>query len=135
MPLTVPVRGVAVGGTDADFTLNGDIVDYVRRPPGLMNAKRALAIYVQGDSMEPRYEAGDLVYLNPDRPARGGDDVVIQMKPNGHKPGDCFIKRLVRRTPTQIICRQFNPPDEVVYSVDEVDTVFKVMTNAELMGV
>ena len=57
------------------------------------------------------------------------------MKPNGHKPGDCFIKRLVRRTPTQIICKQFNPPLEVVYSVDEVDTVFKVMTNAEQMGV
>jgi phage repressor protein C with HTH and peptisase S24 domain len=135
MPLNVPVYGIAVGGSAADFQLNGEIVDYVRRPPGLMNAKRVFAIYVQGESMEPRYENGDLVYLNPDRPARSGDDVVIQMKPNGHKAGDCFIKRLVRRTPTQIVCRQFNPPAEVVYGIDEVDKVFKVLTSAELMGV
>lgn len=135
MPLNVPVYGVAVGGSDADFQMNGEVVDYVRRPPGLANARRVFAIYVQGDSMWPKYEAGDLVYLNPDRGPRSGDDVVIEMKPNGHKPGDCFIKRLVRRTPTQIVCQQFNPAGELVYDVAQVKAVYKVLTAAELMGV
>lgn len=135
MPLDVPVYGVAVGGSSADFQMNGDVVDYVRRPPGLMHSKRAFAIYVVGSSMEPRYEDGDLVYLNPDRPPRPGDDVVVQMRPNGHGAGDCYIKRLVRRTPSQWVCRQFNPAGEVTYQADEVDRVFKVMTSAELMGV
>lgn len=135
MPLDVPVYGVAVGGSSADFQLNGEVVDYVRRPPGLTRSRRAFAIYVVGSSMEPRFEEGDLVFLNPDRPPRPGDDVVVQMRTNGHGPGDCYIKRLVRRTPSQWVCRQFNPEGEVTYSVDEVDRVFKVMTSADLMGV
>lgn len=135
LPRDLPVRGVAVGGTDADFQLNGETVDYVRRPPGLAKVRDAFAIYVVGDSMSPRFEEGELLFINPHRPARPGDDVLIEMKPNGHEAGDAFIKRLVKRTPTQWVCRQFNPPAELSYPVAEVKHVLRIMSGADLLGV
>src|ERR1700761_9555609 len=36
MPKDVPVLGSAVGGITADFRLNGQTIDYARRPPAIM---------------------------------------------------------------------------------------------------
>ena len=38
MPTDVPVFGIAVGGSSGDFRFNGQVVDYVRRPPGIAPA-------------------------------------------------------------------------------------------------
>ena len=40
MPVDVPVFGTAVGGSEGDFSFNGQVVDYVRRPPGVMAISR-----------------------------------------------------------------------------------------------
>jgi phage repressor protein C with HTH and peptisase S24 domain len=136
MPRDVPVLGIAVGGHDADFTIvPGEVVDYVRRPPGIQRTRRVFAIYVQGESMWPRFKEGELLYLSPDRPARGGDDIVIEMLPNGHDPGECFVKEFIRRTPSLVVCRQHNPAGEVSYPADQVKAIYRVLTAAELMGV
>ena len=66
----LPVLGTAMGGEEGAFEFNGEVVDYVRRPPGLEMARGAFAIYVQGESMAPRYEEGELVFVHPGRPAR-----------------------------------------------------------------
>lgn len=55
MPIDVPVMGTAVGGSAGDFQLNGQVVDYVRRPPGISGNRGAYCIYMTGTSMEPRF--------------------------------------------------------------------------------
>lgn len=136
MPKNVPVLGVAVGGDDADFQFNGDTVDHVRRPPGLEGVPGAFAVYVMGFSMSPRYDEGDLVYVHPGRPPRPGDDVIVEMHSVDHHPGYCYIKRLVRRTASKVICRQFNPArDDLEYDAAIVKKIHKIMTQAELLGV
>ena len=137
MPKDVPVYGVAVGGDDADFEFNGQIVDYVRRPPGLIGVQGAFGVYVIGTSMWPRYEEGDLVYVHPGRPARPGDDVIVEMYDDRDegRSGDCYIKRLLKKTPTKYICQQYNPMrDDLEYEIDYVKKVHRIMTPAELMS-
>ena len=139
MKRDVPVRGTAVGGNDGDFTFNGDVVDMVRRPPGLVGTASVFALYVHGDSMSPRFEAGDLIFVNPSRPPTPGCDVVVEMAP---KPGDavgpCYIKRLLRRTADKIVLRQFNPPAGVKpdfeLGKDEIKNLWRVLTAGELLG-
>lgn len=137
MPKDVPVLGVAVGGDDSDFEFNGQIVDYVRRPPGLAGVQGAFGVYVMGTSMEPRYEEGELVYVHPGRPARPGDDVIIEMF-NGDedgRSGNCYIKRLLKKAGGNYVCRQYNPArDDLVYPVDRVKKVHRIMTAADLMS-
>lgn len=141
LPLDVPVMGVTVGGEDADFEFNGATVDHVRRPPGLANARRAYATYVVGQSMYPAHREGSVLYVNPDRPASIGDDVVIELYSDSesddlqHKSGKGYIKRLVRRTPTKIVVEQFNPPGEIEFDRERVKSLHRVVPWDELLSI
>lgn len=132
----IPVLGQAECGSDGAFTLNGgDPIDIVRRPPGLLNRKGIYCIYAEGSSMEPVYEAGDLIYVDPHRPPRAGRDVVIQLVAKGPAGEErCFLKRLVRRSGNRWRLKQFNPEKEFVLDDKDVRAVHLVLKNQELMG-
>ncbi|WP_244276389.1 XRE family transcriptional regulator [Methylobacterium indicum] len=141
-PLDVPVLGVTVGGEDSDFQFSGETVDYVRRPVGIANAKRAYATYVVGDSMLPAFKEGSIIYVNPDKPPAIGDNVVIELYPDSfsgdhgeHKSGKGYIKELVRRTPTKIVVKQWNPVLEIEFDRDTIKEMHRVVPWNELLGV
>jgi phage repressor protein C with HTH and peptisase S24 domain len=136
MPRDVPVLGIAVGGENADFRFNGEVTDYVRRPPSIMSARNVFSVFVEGDSMSPRYEPGELIYINPDRPANVGDDVVIEMLPTEDgQSGACYLKRLEKRAGTKLICRQFNPArDDLAYDTAAIKRIYRVIPASELLG-
>lgn len=139
MPRDVPVLGTAMGANgEGAFELNqtGGVVDMVLRGPGIANSRKVFAIYVEGDSMSPRHEPGELRYCDPSRPPRIGDDVVIVMaaKEPG-KPPQAYLKKLVRRSASEIMTRQFNPEKEVRFPTDQVQQVIRVLTTNEVMGV
>ena len=133
----IPVLGTVECGSDGAFNLNeGGPIDHVRRPPGQMNRKGIYCIYVEGSSMEPAYERGDLVYVDPHRPPQAGRDVVIQLVAKARTGEErCFLKRLVRRSGGKWRVKQFNPEKEFVFDEKDVAAVHLVLKNHELMGV
>lgn len=139
MPRDVPVLGTAMGGNgEGAFEINqtGGIVDMVLRGPGIANSRKVFAIYVEGDSMAPRHEPGELRYCDPSRPPRIGDDVVIVLAvQEPGKPPQSYLKRLVRRSASEIVAEQFNPAKEVRFPTDQVQQVIRVLTTNEVMGV
>lgn len=136
-PRNVPVLGTAVGGgdDDGDFEFNGETIDYVPRPPSLAHKKQAYALYVENDSMAPKYEAGELLYVDPSRAPAIGDYVVIEVLPTEEGGrGKGFIKRLVRRAGSKIVVEQFNPPKELEFDRERV-RVHRVIPWREVIGV
>jgi phage repressor protein C with HTH and peptisase S24 domain len=136
LPRDIPVLGQAVGGDDGDFRFNGQIIDYLRRPPGLANARDVFGLYVTGTSMWPKFEEGEPIYVSGSRPPAIGDYVVVEL----HAPAEGedhqgFIKRLKKRTPTKIVCEQFNPAQDVEFDREAVKSVFRVIPLAELVGI
>ncbi|MDQ0472788.1 LexA family transcriptional regulator [Labrys wisconsinensis] len=136
--LTVDVLGVTQGGDsddEDDFEINGDVIDRVRRPPGIANARNVFALHVIGESMIPRYEPGDLVYCGG-RPPIPGDYVVIETVPrqDGSK-GKSYIKKLVTRSRTELVCEQFNPPKRLTYASAEILRIHRIIPMRELMGI
>jgi phage repressor protein C with HTH and peptisase S24 domain len=135
MPTDVPVYGMVVGGASGDFRLNGQIVDYVRRPPGINFMRNTYALWVVGDSMAPWNKDGDLIYVSPARPAVAGDYVVVQMNDQADgEPGIAMVKQLVGRTPTLLKLAQFNPAREFTVQLSKVKAVHRVLTLRELLG-
>lgn len=131
----IPIMGTTVGGNDGEFYLNGDPVDYVRRMPGIARRKNVFGVYIQNTSMSPRYEPGDLVYASPSPPARPGDDILIELAPmEGERAGPSYIKRLVRRSGTRVVCQQFNPAGEVEYDTRHIKQIYRIIPMAELAG-
>lgn len=128
----LPVYGLAAGAITGAHTRSNDPVEYVACPPGLNTVRDAYALIVVGSSMEPRYFTGELVYINPHRPVRGGDHVVIQEnRDNGIQVS---IKLFEKYTDQNVVTRQYNPPSEIKFLRSRVLHVHRVMTINELMG-
>jgi len=123
----IPVYGVAIGGDCGAFQMNGEIIDYVFCPPGLEKVPGAYAIFIQGESMEPLYTAGQTVWIHPNRPVRQGDDVVVQVRKNDYEPPMGFIKRYVRKTADFLVVKQFNPPRDIEYDIDQVVSCHRIV--------
>jgi phage repressor protein C with HTH and peptisase S24 domain/DNA-binding XRE family transcriptional regulator len=136
MPKDVPVLGTTQGGSEGDFEMNiGEPVDFVRRPPRIARRKDVFCLIVQGDSMSPWREPGQLVYVEV-RPPRNGDYVVVEMLPEPH--GDlraAYIKKLVGVTPTKIRLEQYKPSRVIELDRRKVGRILRVMDWSELLGV
>lgn len=116
--------------------MNGDVVDYVRRPPKLFGRRDVFSVYVQGTSMEPRFFSGELLYLEMNRPPHNGDFVVIELKPTEDDPTRAaYLKRLVGVTPTKIKLHQYKPDEQIEIDRRKVLRMFRVMTTMDLLGV
>ena len=138
MPRDVPIYGVAAATSDLEesFNIDGEIIDYGRRPPALLEVRDVYGLFVASDSMEPVYRRGDLIYIRRRLEARIGDDVIIQLRPRHEgDPPSCFIKRLVRRTATKIMTEQYNPRKSLDFPLDRVIELHRVLRLQEFLGV
>lgn len=136
LPKDVPVYGTAECGDGAFYMNEGQVVDWVRRPPGIERARGVFGIYLHGSSMEPAWHSGDLVFLDPNRPPQVGRYVVLELKPK--RDGDAPIalfKVLLRRTGEYYELRQFNPEKTFKVKVGDILRAHRVLTNAELLGI
>lgn len=136
MPNNVPVRGTAAGShMRGAFQMTADPVDFVRRPPTLTNVVNLYSLYVEGTSMEPQYQPGDLVFVHPDKPAKIGDAVVIQCQVGEDGPTEATIGILSRRSAEKVTIRKHNPPAEIDLPRETVLSIHKVLTNNEIYGI
>ena len=100
----IPIRSAARGGGDQAMFLGDGPIGYTPRPTNLAGVRDAYAIYMIGDSMEPRYEQGWLLHVNPFKPPTRGRDVVL------YKTNDAvLIKQFVRWDGDVLLLRQLNP--------------------------
>jgi phage repressor protein C with HTH and peptisase S24 domain len=120
----VPVLGRAAGGADGRFEFNGEIMGWEVRPPQLEGVIGAYCIYVSGSSMHPRYRDGETAWVNPNKPPRSGDDVVVQFYP-GEEAGvpSGFVKELVGYRGNKIVLAQHNPPKELEFDRNKVMSI------------
>lgn len=137
LPRDVPEMGSTVGGfgkDDSAFEMNGEIVDFAPRPPGITHRKNVFCLRVSNDSMAPRYEDGDRIYVEKRKPAIR-DYVVIELKPTSDgAPLKSFIKRLVAITPQLVTVEQFNPRGLLEFDPREINQILRVIPDPELRG-
>jgi phage repressor protein C with HTH and peptisase S24 domain len=137
-PRDLPEKGTAIGGGHGreDFRFNGDIVDYVRRPPRLQGVRDAFVVSLLGDSMEPRYRHGDKLYVHPGQHPKPGDDVLVELHPiDGEEAGTCMVKVLVSKTASKLRLKQYNPTnDKIEIDTRKVRSVFRIIPYGELLN-
>ena len=149
-PRDVPVLGtpscgemvVRVDGEDVhvetiDMDLD-EVIEYVRRPVGLDGRGEVYAIYPQGFSMAPRFEPGEIQYVDGRKPPAIGDYVVVQLRRPDEQAGErlvsALLKRLVRQSSEWVELEQFNPP--AIFRVERrrIGRIHRIMTLNELVG-
>jgi phage repressor protein C with HTH and peptisase S24 domain len=151
LPKTLPVFGTALAA-DLDLcTSEGDPVaieqihvdmvepsDYMARPTSIAGKDGYYVVTVMGHSMEPRFDSGrrKLVYAN--RPARVGEDVVVQMRSpldDGETVTAVLIKQLVRLKAGFVVLRQFNPAVDFEVPQERVKHIHPIIEWDDVLGV
>src|SRR3954463_16500232 len=100
----LPVMGIVRGDGDGFLFIQGEAKEFVERPANLKGVFNALALYMDGELMEPRYYAGELLYVNPNRPLTRNCFVAVELN-----DGQGVIRQFIRRSDDEVVLRQFNP--------------------------
>jgi phage repressor protein C with HTH and peptisase S24 domain len=119
----IPVYGQAVGGVDGEFLMNGTVLYEVMAPPVISHISGAYGVAVSGSSMEPRYEDGEVCFVDPRRRVKRGDYVIAQVRLEEHGPLLAYVKRFVRQNSIELVLEQFNPPKELRFDGNCVHSV------------
>jgi SOS-response transcriptional repressor LexA len=77
----IPVRSWAQAGAGLDFEELP--LDWQKQVPTDCPDEQAFAVEIQGDSMEPRFVAGDIAVLMPGQQPRNGSVVVARLENEG----------------------------------------------------
>jgi len=147
LPMDVPVYGTALGADlqiqDGDEVFEvertiielTDVIDRVRRLPGIAGDRDAYVLTVVGNSMAPRYDDGDPIYISTRRQAAIGDYVVVQIRDqSSDEVVSALVKRLVGRTATHFELEQFSPPMRFHIERTRVARIHRVIPPKELAG-
>ena len=128
----IPVYGQPVAGINGEFAFDGKKLFEVPCPPQLLNVKNAYGVEVAGDTMSPRYEDGEIVYIDTLRRVKKGDYVVAQimMREEDSFP-TAFIKRFIRHNEKELVLTQLNPAKELVFPHQRVVSVHYIALAGE----
>ncbi|WP_057464330.1 XRE family transcriptional regulator [Pseudovibrio sp. POLY-S9] len=119
----LPVYGTTSGDTDG-FILEQPL-DTIPAPSQLMHVPEAYAVYVSGDTMSPRMEEGEAVFVNPRKPAKVGDYVVIQIR--DEEAVRCYVKRYEGREAGYRLLAQLNPPEQIKFHESDVVAMHRIV--------
>jgi len=128
----IPVYGHAVGGKDGEFALKGNEVDKVLAPPGVVHVPDAYAVYVVGDSMEPRYFAGETVFVNPRLPISRGAFVVAQILKGQEAEPRAYIKRFLSQDAKRLRLEQYSPKKILEFPMSAVVAIHRIIMSSEV---
>lgn len=136
MPRDLPILGTVSGGVGGLQHMNGDAVDWARRPPRLVGRADVFGLYVEDQSMVPAFRPGALVIVERLRPPAPGDDVVVEILPaNPKEERRALIKRLVAINSRIVRLEQYNPARELEFPRAQVASIHRVMTMADVLGI
>ncbi len=133
MPKDLPVLGTVSGGSGGVIMAN-EAIDYARRHPALTGRADVFGLYVEGVSVSPAFNPGDLVLVEG-KPPRVGDHVVVEYRDEPHGEIKVILKKLKASTPTIIKLEQYNPPLTIDIKRIHVIRMRRTLTMMDLFGV
>jgi hypothetical protein len=125
-PRDLPVAGSVRGDGDGFLFNPGAPTEFVERPANLRGVFNAFALYMDGDVMEPRYYAGELLYVNPNRPLTRHCFVAVELA-----GGQGLIRQFLRRSESELVLHQLNPAKDLTVKAAEVKRISRIIGAAE----
>lgn len=82
-------------------------VDRLPRAPHFENAARVFGFYAPDDSMAPRFRPGEIVWVDPARPAAPGEDAAAVQRGRADAPARIVLGELRSRTAREAVLHQY----------------------------
>ena len=117
----LPILGRAAGGT-GNMVIEDGPIDWTQRPSNLSQVRDAFAVYVTGNSMDPKYKDGDLAYIHPRKKLIKDRYVLVETI---FHTG--LIKQYVGWKDDTLLLRQYNPDKMITLPRNEIRNVMLVI--------
>ncbi len=125
-PTNLPVRGVIGNTPPYHRSLMQEPQEFISRPASLEGAVEAFAVYMGDSSMEPRYYAGETLYVKPNAPITDNCFVLVELL-----EGRTFAAQVITRSSTHVLLRQMNPLQDKVYPYEDVASLQRIIGGTE----
>lgn len=126
-PRQIPLYSSALAGPDGAVTI-GEAMEMTDAPAALNTVTNAYSVRVSGESMEPRYFAGEIVYVHPSMPIKRGDFIIAQIAENGNEGAiQGYVKRFISIDDKMLVMEQLNPRKEMRIPRNRVQSVHKII--------
>lgn len=128
-------QGQYRGGAE-EFIINDEPLAAFIAPQHLA-LRHIEALYVSTTSMVPRHALGEVIFIDTDRPAAIGDDVVVWLKSEDYEDSDtnrlAILARFVGRGREQVEFETLTPAGRFELSAEEIHAVMPLLTAPELL--
>lgn len=128
---TIPVFGHPFAGKHGAFPWSGEEIDRVPAPPQLIGVHDAYAVQIAGDSMEPRYYAGEYVYVHPNKAIARGAFVVIQVDEPGSAVPLVYVMQFDKANEETITVSQLSPSKTLTLPRTRVLFIHRIVLSGE----
>ncbi|KXJ56559.1 MAG: hypothetical protein AXW12_00570 [Thalassospira sp. Nap_22] len=122
----LPVYGVPAGMDGIDLDMS-DPVAFTGRPPMLYGNKRGFAVYMNGESMSPRFDHGEMLWIDPVQPPQIGDYVLSVTQ-----DGFAIPRQLVAVDSEKITLLARNEERESTEQRDRIRHIYKIVGSRAL---
>ena len=120
----VPVLGTRGGVRGAEIVFADDErIEWTFSAPGLGNAQGIYAAYVPGSDMMPRYRPGEMVWINPNKPIKQGDDVLVKLKDGKSRRMIGVIREFVGWEEQAVALKMYSPAKEERYAEEDIASI------------
>jgi transcriptional regulator with XRE-family HTH domain len=116
----LPIIGIALPGDDERVLVDDVPHGEILAPPQLERIPGAKAVYVRGHTMEPRYFAGEVVYLDPNRRPNRGDFVFLTIHEPGFTGKVGYVRQYIGEDLVSLRVSTLNPKKEEVIDATNV---------------
>lgn len=117
----VPVYGVSSGRDMAYAISKAHIIGKKPSNSALMGAN-GFYVTVIGDAMEPLFEEGQVLAVNPDQPLLKGKPCLIETINN-----EILVRKFISRNEKVLQCQQMNPPEKQSIKLAEIVRVSRIV--------
>ncbi len=101
--------------------------------PEHLHPKSVSAIYVTVGNMWPRFEEGEMVFIDHRSPAERGDDVVLTVVDENNIDGASIIGRLYLMHDDEVQIDQLSQPGRVIVPRNSVISVRRILSRADML--
>jgi len=122
----LPVNSAFREGWDGFWFVADEAKEFVERPANLRGVANAFALYADGESMQPRYLAGELLYVNPNRPITPNCFIAVEFN-----DGRGLVRQFLRRTHDGIFVSKLHPEQEAKLPAAEVKRLYRITGSIE----
>jgi len=123
----LPIVGSPAPGDEERILVDDRPHGEILAPPQLEGVKGAKAVYVRGRAMEPRYYAGEVIYLNPARSPNPGDFIFITVREPAFAAEVGYVRQYLGSDLVSVRVSTLNPKREQLIPRHEVVAIATVV--------